>query len=81
MKVRVRVFALARQVAGCDAVEIELAEGATVAALRRELAARLPQLSGLVRQLTFAIDALYVADDAVVLPGSEVACIPPVSGG
>ena len=81
MKVRVRVFALARQVAGCDAVEIELAEGATVAALRRELAARLPQLSGLVRQLTFAIDAQYVADDAVVLPGSEVACIPPVSGG
>jgi len=81
VKVRVRVFALARQVAGCDAVEIELAEGATVAALRRELAARLPQLSGLVRQLTFAIDAQYVADDAVVLPGSEVACIPPVSGG
>ena len=81
MKVRVRVFALARQVAGCDAVEIELAEGATVAGLRRELAAQLPQLSGLVRQLTFAIDAQYVADDAVVPPGSEVACIPPVSGG
>jgi len=81
VKVRVRVFALARQVAGCDAIEIELAEGATVAGLRRELAVRLPQLSGLVRQLTFAIDAQYVADDAVVLPGSEVACIPPVSGG
>ncbi len=81
MKVRVRVFALARQVTGCDAVEIELAEGAAVGDLRRELATQVPQLSGLVRQLMFAIDAQYVADETIVPPGSEVACIPPVSGG
>jgi molybdopterin converting factor subunit 1 len=81
VKVRVRVFALARQVAGCDAIEIELAEGATVASLRGELAAQVPPLSALVRQLTFAIDAQYVADETIVPPGSEVACIPPVSGG
>jgi molybdopterin synthase sulfur carrier subunit len=81
VRVLVRVFAVARQAAGCDAVEIELAEGATVAGLRSALAARLPQLSGLARQLTFAIDARYVPDDAVIPPGSEVACIPPVSGG
>ncbi len=81
MKVRVRVFALARQVTGCDAVEIELAEGAAVADLRRELATQVPQLSGLIRQLMFAIDAPYVADETIVPPGSEVACIPPVSGG
>jgi sulfur-carrier protein len=81
VKVRLRVFAMARQVAGCDVVEIDLADGATVAALRRELVARLPQLSGLARQLTFAIDARYVADEAAIPPGSEVACIPPVSGG
>ncbi len=81
MRVRVRVFALARQVAGCDVVEIELREGATTAELRRELVARLPQLSGLARHLTFAIDARYIADDAAIPPESEVACIPPVSGG
>ena len=72
---------MVRQMAGCDAVEIELAEGATVASLRQALAAQVPQLSGLARQLTFAVDAQYVGDETVVPPGGEVACIPPVSGG
>ena len=81
MKVRVRVFALARQMAGRDAIEIELPEGATVANLREALVAQIPRLSGLGRHLTFAIDAQYVGDDAPVPSGGEVACIPPVSGG
>ena len=81
MKVCVRLFAVAKQAAGRDLVELELPDGATIAQLRRELAARVPQLSGFLGQMTFALDARYAADDALVPAGAEIACIPPVSGG
>ena len=38
MKVRVRLFAAARQAAGCETVELELPRGGTVGQLRRRLA-------------------------------------------
>jgi molybdopterin converting factor small subunit len=54
VRIQVRLFAVARQLAGSDEVEIELPEGS---------------------------DSEY-ANDAATIPGdSEVACIPPVSGG
>ena len=56
-------------------------QGATVADLRRQLATRVPPLSGLLRHMMFAIDAQYVSADALLPPDAEVACIPPVSGG
>ena len=81
MRVRVRLFAVAKQLAGRDAVELELPDGATVADLRRRLAEALPQSSDLMARAMFAIDRQY-ADDAAPIPdGAEVACIPPVSGG
>jgi molybdopterin converting factor small subunit len=45
------------------------------------LAAQIPQLSGLIGQMTFAIGTRYAADESVIPVGAEVACIPPVSGG
>jgi molybdopterin converting factor subunit 1 len=81
VKVRVRLFAVARQAAGQDAVEVELPEGATVGELRDRLALQAPALSGLLRHMMFAIDAQYVPLDAVLRPDADVACIPPVSGG
>ena len=81
MNVRVRLFAVARQAAGRDSVEIELPEGATIADLRDRLAIEVPPLSGLLPHMMFAIDAQYVPLGTVLRPGADVACIPPVSGG
>ena len=81
MKVRVRLFAVAKQVAGGESLDLELPERATIGELRRQLAARVPALAGLSGQMMFAVGARYAADDAVIPPGAEVACIPPVSGG
>ena len=81
MKVAVRLFAVAKQTAGRETVELELADGATIAQLRSRLAAEVPPLAGLLGQMMFAIEARYAADEAVIPPGAEVACIPPVSGG
>ena len=81
MKIKVRLFAVARELAGHDHVELELPDGATIGQLRTQLAAEVPQLSPLIRQMMFAIDTQYADDPTVVPPDSDVACIPPVSGG
>jgi len=81
VNVRVRLFAVAKQAAGRDCVHLELPENATIAELRTRLAVQIPQLSGLLGRMMFAVDAEYAHDDAVIPPGADVACIPPVSGG
>ncbi len=81
MTVRVRLFAVARQLAGDDSVSLDLPEGAAVAQLRQELGRRFPQLSGVLPRVLFAVDAKYADDRTPLSPDSEVACIPPVSGG
>jgi len=79
--VHVRLFAIARQLAGQDSVLIDLPEGSTIAQLRRRLGERFPQLSAVLPQLMFAADARYADDQTPLAAGMEVACIPPVSGG
>lgn len=81
MKLCVRLFAAAKQAAGRDSVDVELPERATIGRLRERLAEEFPQLSGLIRQAMFSIDAEYAGDEQEIHPDADVACIPPVSGG
>ena len=81
MKVHVRLFALARQRAGRSEVVVELPEPATVADLKKSLTEAIPELAPLASSLMIAVDSEYAGDDQVVAPGSDVAVIPPVSGG
>jgi molybdopterin converting factor subunit 1 len=81
MKLKVRLFAMLRERAGRDSVEIELPAGATVAdailALREqpglELLDRLP--------VRLAVNRQYADPGQQVAAGDELAAIPPVSGG
>ncbi len=81
MRIRVRLFALAKQAAGRHSVDVDLPEGATIAQLRCQLGAQMPQLSGLMAQMMFAVNTQYADDDTTIPSNAEVACIPPVSGG
>lgn len=81
MKVTVKLFAVARQLAGRDVVEVELPAGATVGALRAELVRACPPLAPWLAKMRVAVNAEYAKDDTPVTEGSDVACIPPVSGG
>ena len=81
MNVRVRLFAGAKQAAGCDLLEVELPQRSTVGHLRRRLASEVPQLYGLLQHVMFAIDAEYAGDTEEIPADAEVAIIPPVSGG
>lgn len=81
MRVTVRLFALAKQKAGRPEIALELPAGATVAVLKRVMAETCPELAPLVPNLMIAVDAEYSDDERVLSAGSEIAAIPPVSGG
>jgi molybdopterin converting factor subunit 1 len=77
----VKLFALARERVGVDAIDVELATPATVRQLRGALVEQYPKLRDLVPHVRFAINSEYAADSTTISPQSEVAVIPPVSGG
>ena len=81
MTVRVLLFARARDVAGADAVDLELLPGARVSDVRGALAAAYPKLAALASRSAIAVNSDYAADDIVIPPGAEIALVPPVSGG
>jgi molybdopterin synthase catalytic subunit len=82
MTVTVRLFAILRERAGLDSVEIELPEDATVADAFKRLAA-VPGLGELVERLPLrmAVNREYADDGKAIAPGDELALIPPISGG
>lgn len=81
MRIRVLYFAAARERAGLDREAVELAAGATLAELARELSDRHPRLGALLPRLRFAVNEEFAPDSAALKDGDEVALIPPVAGG
>jgi molybdopterin converting factor subunit 1 len=81
MIVTVRLFARARELAECESLMVEVPEGATVANLRGELGKQVPALASFVQRCAVAVDAEFARDEVVLKEGSDVALIPPVSGG
>ncbi|QDU42276.1 molybdopterin synthase small subunit [Symmachiella dynata] len=81
MKLDVRLFAQARDLAGAEHVSVELPDSSTVADLREALAAQFPQLAPLSPNLLIAIGTDYASDETVLSPDADIACFPPVSGG
>ena len=81
MRIQVKLFALAGELAGRGGIELDLPLQATVADLRRALVEQTPALAPLVPRMMVAVNMDYAVDDRVLAEGDEVACIPPVSGG
>jgi molybdopterin synthase catalytic subunit/molybdopterin converting factor small subunit len=76
MKLEVKLFAMLRERAGRDSIEVELPEGSTVGDLLGELA----DLIGAM-PVRAAVNREYSLDGEQLRDGDEVALIPPVSGG
>ena len=81
MKVEVMLFAAAKENAGADRVTVESCEPMTALLVLRQLGQAYPKLKPLLPSCRLAVDDQYVGNDFRVDPDSEVALIPPVSGG
>ena len=81
MRVTVRLFARLRDIAGTSELSRDLAPGATIGDVWRQLAREFPELAKYERSISTAINADYARMTHVVDEGDEVAFLPPVSGG
>jgi molybdopterin converting factor subunit 1 len=81
MKMRVKLFAVAKELAGQDEVRIEVNDGATIDDVRAAVEHKFPALRNILRHTMWAVDGQYAADNVKLTETSEIAIIPPVSGG
>jgi len=79
--VRVRLFAMQRELAGARQVDLDLEPGSTIEAAWEALVARHPVLAPGRPAVRFARNGDYAPADHPLSDGDEVAMIPPVSGG
>jgi len=81
MRVRIRLFARQREIAGSREVVVEVAEPATIQDAWAAVVALHPGLADGRPYVRFAHNGSYAPPETPLAEDDEVACIPPVSGG
>src|SRR4051794_4426600 len=81
IRVRVRMFAIQRELAGTREVTLELGAPATIEHAWAAVVERFPVLAPGRSSLRFARNGDYAEPATALTDGDEVAFIPPVSGG
>jgi molybdopterin synthase catalytic subunit len=81
MRVRVRLYAIQRELVGAREIPIELGDGATVEDAWMTVVAQFPALAPGRPSVRFARNGDYAEPATALGDGDEVAFIPPVSGG
>lgn len=81
MRVKVRLFARLREIAGRDELVLELPSPAVARDAWNRLVAEHPALEPFGPAISTAVNAEYARLDSPLGDGDEVAFLPPVSGG
>jgi len=80
MQLHIFTFGIARDICGSSTISLEVPEACTAGRLRQILSDQYPRLGALASFL-LAVNEAYAEPDISLLPGDEIAIIPPVSGG
>lgn len=81
MKIEVRYFALAADLAGCPGESLEFSSGIDVAAALQEVQRLHPALAGAGFTPLVAVNRVHSHGGQALADGDELAIFPPVSGG
>ncbi len=81
MRVNVLFFGLLKDITGCAAEQLELADGADLGAVFDDCARRFPRLSDYRGSIVLARNQRFASRSERLADGDEVAFLPPVSGG
>lgn len=81
MRITVRLFARLRDITGAAELTRQVAPGATIGTVWRELAGEFPDLAQYERSISSAVNLDYARMDRALTDGDEIAFLPPVSGG
>ena len=79
-EVSVKLFAGVAELAGVKELRVSV-KRFTVSEVRYALGTQFPKVSSLLSRSAIAVDGRYATDDEVLCSDSEIAVIPPVSGG
>jgi molybdopterin converting factor small subunit len=81
MKVHVQFFAQLRDPAATSELDVDLAEGATIAGLLEKIYELKPALRAHDKSILVGSGVEFVERDQVVKDGERIAIMPPVQGG
>jgi molybdopterin converting factor subunit 1 len=81
MKIQVRFFAIARELAKTSGLSVEIAAGATTLSALETVYGSYPALRSYHPHLRLAVNREYVGLTHILHENDELALIPPVSGG
>ncbi len=81
MRVKVKLFARLRDLAGTGELDADLGSGATIRDVWETVTARHPDLAPYAASMSAARNLEYARMTAAVEEGDEIAFLPPVSGG
>jgi molybdopterin converting factor subunit 1 len=81
MHVKVRLFGRLHDLVGAAELERDVADGATVGDVWRQLEGEIPSVAPYSRSISAAVNTDFARMTAPLSEGDEVAFLPPVSGG
>ncbi len=81
MKVRAEFYSRLKEIAGASAIQLDLAEPATVSALWQELQRRYPAFQDFKTSVLFGCGVEFVLPEHSLREGDVIAIMPPVQGG
>lgn len=81
MKIRVKLFSIAKDLAGLEETVFEIPSGSHAGTVLDQLVARNARFNDWRPSLRLAVNQEYVRNEHLLNEDDEVAVIPPVSGG
>jgi molybdopterin converting factor subunit 1 len=80
-KIKVRLFAILREMVGEREITITVPAGITVSYLNNEILKEYPQLKSFSNKFVTSVNCKVTTGDTVITSSDEIALLPPVSGG
>jgi molybdopterin converting factor subunit 1 len=80
-KIKVRLFAILREMVGEREITITVPVGITVNRLNKEILKKYPQLKSLSNKFVTSVNCKVTTGDTIITSKDEIALLPPVSGG
>lgn len=80
-KIKIRLFAVLREVVGEKEITITVPIDVTVSYLNDEILKKYPQLKSFKNKFVTSVNCKTEANDTIISSSDEIALLPPVSGG
>lgn len=80
-KIKVKLFAILRELVGEREIIITVPTGTTVNKLNNEILKKYPQLKSFSNKFVTSVNCKVTSGDTIISSKDEIALLPPVSGG